>query len=80
MDVTWSEGRGGVAYDLMGHLMVGLRHWANNTGEALVLAVSDSAKAGQIFWCVCQCMGWCICVDVWTYRPVADAVASEFAL
>lgn len=49
MDVTWSEGRGGVAYDLMGHLMVGLRHWANNTGEALVLAVSDSAKAGQIF-------------------------------
>lgn len=37
---------------LMGALLAGLRHWANNTREALVLVVSTSG-AGWPFVCVC---------------------------
>lgn len=37
---------------LMGALLAGLRHWANNTREALVLVVSTS-EAGVARLCVC---------------------------
>jgi hypothetical protein len=50
------------APDLMGPLLVGLRHWANHTQEALVLAVSG----GQ--WFLYMSRWWVVnvtCGELW---------------